>query len=78
MSQKTQSSSSEMIALGEKWECFSCGAKFYDLGKSPVVCPKCNADQEENAAAEATPTKKIKKKKKKKKKQSKKASDEEE
>lgn len=27
--------------LGEKRECASCGAKFYDLGKTPPVCPKC-------------------------------------
>jgi uncharacterized protein (TIGR02300 family) len=27
--------------LGEKHTCPECGAKFYDLGKHPVVCPKC-------------------------------------
>ena len=32
-------------SLGEKWECFSCGAKFYDLNKEDVICPKCEADQ---------------------------------
>ena len=32
-------------SLGEKWECFSCGAKFYDLNKEEVICPKCGADQ---------------------------------
>ena len=27
--------------LGEKRACPECGAKFYDLGKRPAVCPKC-------------------------------------
>lgn len=27
--------------LGTKRDCPSCAAKFYDLGKSPAVCPKC-------------------------------------
>jgi len=27
--------------LGEKQICPHCGAKFYDLGKRPAVCPKC-------------------------------------
>ncbi len=27
--------------LGDKQLCPSCGAKFYDLGKRPAVCPKC-------------------------------------
>ena len=31
--------------LGTKWECFSCGAKFYDLNKEEAVCPKCDANQ---------------------------------
>jgi hypothetical protein len=31
--------------LGAKWECFSCGAKFYDLGKDTPLCPKCGANQ---------------------------------
>jgi hypothetical protein len=33
--------------LGEKYVCFSCGAKFYDLGKPEPKCPKCGADQRE-------------------------------
>lgn len=28
-------------ALGTKRECPECGAKFFDLGATPVVCPKC-------------------------------------
>ena len=27
--------------LGEKHICPECGARFYDLGKHPPVCPKC-------------------------------------
>lgn len=27
--------------LGTKRLCASCGAKFYDLNKNPIVCPKC-------------------------------------
>jgi len=27
--------------LGTKRLCTSCGAKFYDLNKNPIVCPKC-------------------------------------
>lgn len=27
--------------LGTKRLCASCGAKFYDLNKDPVTCPKC-------------------------------------
>jgi uncharacterized protein (TIGR02300 family) len=29
----------------EKWgvkrQCLSCGARFYDLKKDPIICPKC-------------------------------------
>ena len=28
---------------GSKRICQSCGAKFYDFGKTPIVCPACNA-----------------------------------
>jgi uncharacterized protein (TIGR02300 family) len=27
--------------LGTKRQCQSCGVKFFDLNKDPVVCPKC-------------------------------------
>lgn len=29
--------------LGTKRSCTDCGARFYDLGKMPVECPKCAA-----------------------------------
>jgi uncharacterized protein (TIGR02300 family) len=28
---------------GAKRRCLSCGAAFYDLNKSPINCPKCDA-----------------------------------
>jgi uncharacterized protein (TIGR02300 family) len=28
--------------LGTKRLCSHCGAKFYDLSKDPIVCPKCH------------------------------------
>lgn len=30
------------IDLGLKRQCPSCGARFYDLAKRPIVCPKCS------------------------------------
>jgi uncharacterized protein (TIGR02300 family) len=27
--------------LGAKRQCAACGAKFFDLNKDPIVCPKC-------------------------------------
>ena len=38
-----------MADLGNKHECLSCGTKFYDLGRSQLVCPSCGEDQEELA-----------------------------
>lgn len=32
-------------ALGKRYTCFSCGAKFYDLNKPEATCPKCGTDQ---------------------------------
>lgn len=31
--------------LGIKRTCVACSARFYDLTKSPAVCPKCGTDQ---------------------------------
>ena len=33
------------VDYGRKYTCYSCAAKFYDLGKPKAVCPKCGADQ---------------------------------
>lgn len=33
-----------MSKYGNKFTCWSCGTKFYDLGKPDPKCPKCGAD----------------------------------
>ena len=33
--------------LGEKYVCYQCGCKFYDLSRPKPICPKCGADQKE-------------------------------
>ncbi len=30
--------------LGQRFVCFSCAAKFYDLNKPEPLCPRCGAD----------------------------------
>lgn len=42
------------LSLGIKHECFSCGTRFYDLGKPEALCPKCGANQKDSNRAEAT------------------------
>lgn len=29
--------------LGAKRQCQACGAKFFDLNRDPIVCPKCGS-----------------------------------
>jgi len=29
---------------GEKRTCQACGARFYDMERSPILCPKCGAE----------------------------------
>ena len=31
--------------LGTKRVCVNCGARFYDLQKTPAICPKCGTEQ---------------------------------
>ena len=31
--------------LGTKRVCVACGTKFYDLTRTPAVCPKCGTEQ---------------------------------
>lgn len=31
--------------LGTKRVCVACGARFYDLTKTPALCPKCGTEQ---------------------------------
>jgi uncharacterized protein (TIGR02300 family) len=40
--------------LGTKRLCASCGAKFYDLNKDPIHCPKCGAVYEVVVATRPT------------------------
>jgi uncharacterized protein (TIGR02300 family) len=37
--------------LGTKRHCSGCGARFYDLNKDPIVCPKCHTVLELAAAS---------------------------
>ena len=30
--------------LGKKRACLACGMRFYDFGRSPIVCPGCGAE----------------------------------
>ena len=30
--------------LGTKRTCTSCGLRYYDLNKTPITCPRCNAE----------------------------------
>tara|TARA_R110002110_G_scaffold105641_12_gene265445 strand:+ start:8686 stop:9081 length:396 start_codon:yes stop_codon:yes gene_type:complete len=39
--------------LGTKRDCPGCGAKFYDLNKNPVVCPKCEHEYVPDTSAKA-------------------------
>jgi len=41
--------------LGTKRLCGNCSAKFYDLNKSPIVCPKCSTVLELAAASRSRP-----------------------
>ena len=36
--------------LGTKRVCPNCGAKYYDLNKNPIICPKCGTRFEVAAA----------------------------
>ena len=51
--------------LGNRFTCFSCGTRFYDLNKPDPICPKCGADQRETPVVE--PPKRTRKKAAKKK-----------
>ena len=44
------------LNLGNKFECFSCGTRFYDLGKSEAICPKCGANQKDSDRAQSVST----------------------
>jgi uncharacterized protein (TIGR02300 family) len=42
--------------FGNKFICFKCTTKFYDLKKPDPICPKCGADQREAAATKPAET----------------------
>ena len=37
----------DKTALGNRYTCFQCGTKFYDLNRPTATCPECGADQAE-------------------------------
>lgn len=39
-----------MADRGSKRKCQACGAPYYDLNRTPIVCPKCGAVYEPMAA----------------------------
>lgn len=45
--------------LGTKRVCEACGAKFYDLNKEPVICPKCGHSFDPMAAVATMPVAEI-------------------
>jgi len=51
--------------LGTKRDCPSCGAKFYDLNRNPVVCPKCKHEFVPDSGAKAKRAKPVEKPKEK-------------
>jgi uncharacterized protein (TIGR02300 family) len=41
------------LKLGNKYDCYNCGTKFYDLGKPEPICPKCGANQKDAVSSES-------------------------
>ena len=41
--------------LGTKRLCPNCGAKYYDLNRSPILCPRCSAPFDPHMVAKARP-----------------------
>jgi len=39
---------SSAVNMGNKYTCFKCECRFYDLGQAEPLCPRCGADQREN------------------------------
>ena len=40
----------DKATLGNRYVCFECGCKFYDLNKPEPLCPDCNANQHDAPA----------------------------
>jgi len=41
------------LDLGTKRICHSCGARFYDLNRDPIACPKCGTTHDPQATLKA-------------------------
>jgi uncharacterized protein (TIGR02300 family) len=41
--------------MGNRFVCFKCATKFYDMKKPDPICPKCGADQRESPALKPAP-----------------------
>lgn len=41
--------------LGIKRQCQNCGAKFFDLNRDPIICPKCGTTFQAAALSRAAP-----------------------
>jgi len=37
----------DKATLGNRYTCYQCGCKFYDLNRPVPTCPECSADQRE-------------------------------
>jgi uncharacterized protein (TIGR02300 family) len=46
-------------ALGVKRTCQSCGARFYDLHRDPIICPKCATVYDPEAASRTRRTRAV-------------------
>lgn len=42
--------------MGTKRQCMACTARFYDLKKPKIICPKCGAAHDLDAATRARKT----------------------
>lgn len=62
--QKDNSENKWTPKYGNRHSCYSCGTKFYDMGKDAVVCPRCSSNQADMPVDEIKkPATKAKKKK---------------
>lgn len=43
------------VTLGSKRGCQKCHTKFYDFGRNPILCPKCGAEVDPEAAMPVLP-----------------------
>jgi len=41
------------LEWGNKRTCLNCGTRFYDMQRSPIVCPKCGSENAPDAVSKA-------------------------